>query len=41
MEVEKAHKLGRDYTTQKMTNLIQKECPIHLFHTLNGGMEQM
>ena len=40
-EVKKAQKQGRDYTTQRKTNLIQEECPIHLFHTLNGIMEQM
>ena len=41
MELKKAQKQGGDYTTQKKTNLIQEEYPIHLFHTLNGEMEQM
>ena len=32
MEVKKAQKQGRDYTTQTKINLIQQEYPIHLFH---------
>ena len=33
MEVKKAQKQGRDYTTQKKTNLIQEEYPAFVpFH---------
>ena len=39
MMAEKAQKTRqRDYTTQKKTNLIQEEYPIHLFHTLDSEM---
>ena len=44
MDVKKAQKQGRIYTTQKKTNLhvvIQEEYRLPLFHTLNGEMEQM
>ena len=41
MELKKAQKQNRDYTTQKKTNLIQKEYPIHLFHLLNDIMKQL
>ena len=34
MELKKGQKHGRHYTTQKKTNLIQKEYTVHLFHTL-------
>ena len=39
MVVKKAQKHVWDYTTQKETNRIREEYPIHLFH--NSEMEQM
>ena len=41
VELKNAQKQGKDYTKLNMTNLIQEEYPIHLFHTHNGIMEQM
>ena len=40
MELNKAQKQGRDYTTQKKTNLTHEEYPVYVFHTLNGIMDR-